>query len=121
MDNYGDYGLNQGINGSVRANQKLTLISNLAIEKVKIAALTETGYQVTVSNSPIPDWFSTLLFSSITTNNPQIGYVMFWNNTQNAYYVPTPGRPNLADFVTFSQKNRFALQPNLINIYTLPN
>ena len=121
MDNYGDYSLNQGINGSVRANQKLTLISNLAIEKVKIAALTETGYQVTASNSPIPDWFSTLLFDSITTNNPQIGYVMFWNNTQNAYYVPTPGRPNLADFVTFSQKNRLALQPNLINIYTLPN
>lgn len=121
MDNYGDYTINQGINGATRANQKLVMISDLAIEKVKIAALTETGYQVTASNNPIPDWFSNYLYSSLTINNPQIGYVMFWNNTQNAYYVPTPGRPNLSDFVTFSQKSRFVLQPNLPNMYTLPN
>jgi len=121
MDNYGDFGTNQGVTGATRANEKLTMLSNLAIEKVKIAALTETGFQVTNSNSPITDWFSSYLYSALTTNNPQIGYVMFWNNTQNSYYVPTPSRPNVADFITFSQKAKSVLQPNLGNLYTLPN
>lgn len=121
MDNYGDFGSNQGVNGSTRANQKLTMLSDLAVQKVKIAALTETGYQVTTSNSPITDWFSNYLYSALSINNPQIAFVMFWNNTQNAYYVPTPGRPNAPDFVTFSQKSKSVLQQNLPNLYTLPN
>jgi mannan endo-1,4-beta-mannosidase len=62
MDNYGDLGLNQGQAGSDRANTKLKMISDLAISKVKIAALTETGYQSTASIPPIANWFSNYLY-----------------------------------------------------------
>lgn len=121
MDNYGDFGNNQGTNGATRANQKLKMISDLAIEKVKIAALTETGYQVTTTNSPINNWFSDYLYSSISNNNPQIAFVMFWNNTQNAYYVPTPSNPNVQDFIQFTLKQKSVLQNKLSNLYALPN
>lgn len=49
MDNYDDLSAKDGA-GIALANQKLKLVSDLAKEKVKIAAMTETGYFVEVQN-----------------------------------------------------------------------
>lgn len=119
MDNYGDFD-NQGTAGASRANSKLKMISDLAINKVKIAALTETGYQVTSTKSPITDWFSTYLYSSLTSNSIEVSYVLFWNNTKDGYWVPNGTVSNAADFKTFSSKAKSALVNSLPKMYELP-
>lgn len=120
MDNYGDFN-NQGQTGADRANAKLKMISELAISKVKIAAMTETGYQVTATTPAIANWFSTYLYSSLTNNNIEISYVLFWTNSKDGYYVPTPGTSNVSDFTTFTTKSKSALVNKLPKMYVLPN
>ena len=119
MDNYGDFN-NLGASGALAANNKLKYISDAAISKNKIAALTETGYLVNSSNPPIANWFSTYLYEAITNNNIQIAYIMFWNNSTSGYYVPTPGTSNVADFQNFAVKSKIILQNQLNNMYILP-
>ncbi|MFI1770897.1 glycoside hydrolase family 26 protein [Thalassobellus citreus] len=121
MDNYGDF-KNQGQTGVNNANDKLQIISNLAIEKVKIAALTETGYFVTPgSNSPIPNFYSNNLYNAITNNDAQIGYMMFWSNSNETYCTPAPDLPDTDNFVAFANKPKFVILSGLPNMYTMPN
>jgi len=115
MDNYGDF-KNGDAAGVTKANDKLKMISDLAIAKVKIAALTETGYQVTASTSPVPGFFNTNIFSALTNNGVNIAYVMFWANTETGYYVA----PNGSDFVDFAKKSESVLQNTIPDMYTLP-
>ena len=119
MDNYGDFD-NKGTSGANAANAKLKYLSDAAIAKHKIAALTETGYRVTSTTPAIPNWFSTYLFDAINNNNVQIAYVMFWTNTSSGYYVPTPGTSNVADFQSFALKNKIIMQHQLKNLYKFP-
>jgi len=119
MDNYGDFN-NQGQAGSDRANAKLKMISDLAVTKVKIAALTETGYQVTTTTPAISNWFSTYLYNALTANSVEISFVMFWNNTTSGYWVPTPTESNVADFKTFATKPKSVLVNTLPKMYILP-
>lgn len=120
MDNYGDFN-NQGTSGSNLANNKLKYLSDLAIEKKKIAALTETGYRVTNATPAVPNWFSLYLYDAMTKNNVQLAFVMFWNNGNGGYYVPTPSNSNAADFNSFVIKPKSVLQNTLPNMYVLPN
>ena len=119
MDNYGDFD-NKGTSGANAANTKLKYLSDAAITKHKIAALTETGYRVTSTTPAIPNWFSTYLFDAINNNNVQIAYVMFWTNTSSGYYVPTPGTSNVTDFQSFALKNKIVMQHQLKNLYKFP-
>jgi mannan endo-1,4-beta-mannosidase len=119
MDNYGDLA-NQGQIGANRANSKLKMISELAITKVKIAAMTETGYRVTSSVTPINGWFTDYLYAALTSNDVEVSFVMFWTNNQDGYYVPVPSSPNAADFTTFTLKPKSALINNLPEMYVLP-
>ncbi|GGP01998.1 mannan endo-1,4-beta-mannosidase [Cloacibacterium rupense] len=119
MDNYGDFD-NKGAAGATTANAKLKYISDLANAKNKIAALTETGYRVNSTNPAISNWFSTYLYDAINNNNVQIAYVMFWSNTSNGYYVPTPGTSNVVDFQNFAVKSKIILQNNLPKLYVFP-
>jgi mannan endo-1,4-beta-mannosidase len=120
MDNYGDLN-NLGQTGADKANAKLKMLSDLAITKVKIAAMTETGYRVTATVAPVTNWFSTYLYSALTANSIQISYVMFWNNSQDGYYVPTPTASNAGDFKTFSTKSKSVLVNTLPSMYVLTN
>ena len=120
MDNYGDLN-NQGQTGADKANAKLKILSDLATTKVKIAAMTETGYRVTATVAPVTNWFSTYLYSALTANSIQISYVMFWNNSQDGYYVPTPTASNAGDFKTFSTKSKSVLVNTLPSMYVLTN
>ena len=124
MDNYGDFD-NQGQTGANKANTKLIMIGSLAASKVKIAALTETGYQVTATKSPVTDWFSNYLYNAMTNvqgydSTISISYVMFWNNTKDGYYVPNGSVSNAADFKTFATKPKSALLNTLPKMYELP-
>ncbi|KAF2517297.1 glycoside hydrolase family 26 protein [Flavobacterium foetidum] len=119
MDNYGDFN-NQGQTGSDKANAKLKILSDYAKAKVKIAALTETGYRVTNTTPAITNWFSNLLYNALTKNDIQISYVMFWNNNADGYYVPNGTVSNTADFKTYSLKTKSALVNSLPKMYEMP-
>lgn len=118
MDNYGDFN-NKGEVGVKTANAKLKILSDLAKEKNKIAALTETGYQITFTNKPIDNFFSNLIYKAVTEQNIEIAYVMFWTNSQQAYFVPPPNMPDTADFIEFSKKPKALLSDKLSNLYKL--
>lgn len=119
MDNYGDFD-NQGLTGATKANSKLKILSDLAITKVKITALTETGYQVTSTKAPITDWFSTYLYNALTANNIEVSYAMLWSNSKDGYYVPNGSVSNALDFKTFATKPKSALVNSLPKMYELP-
>lgn len=119
MDNYGDFA-NQGLTGATKANSKLKILSDLAITKVKITALTETGYQVTSTKAPITDWFSTYLYNALTANNIEVSYAMLWSNSKDGYYVPNASVSNATDFKTFATKPKSALVNSLPKMYELP-
>lgn len=119
MDNYGDFD-NKGTAGSTMANSKLKFLSDLAVSKNKIAALTETGYRVTSATPPISNWFSTYLYDAVSNNNIQISYLMFWSNTNSGYYVPTPSASNATDFKNFTLKPKMILQNNIPKLYSFP-
>ena len=119
MDNYGDFN-NQGATGSGKANAKLKIISDIAKAKVKIAALTETGYRVTSSTPPITNWFSTYLYDALTANEIEVSYVIFWGNNSDGYYVPNGSVSNAADFKTFSTKTKSALLNSMPKMYEMP-
>ncbi|GAA4813269.1 glycosyl hydrolase [Litoribaculum gwangyangense] len=121
MDNYGDF-KNKGQMGVDEANKKLKVISDLAIQKVKIAALTETCYFVEpgVSN-PITDFYSNNLYQALTKNEVELGFMMFWSNSKDRYCTPTPGLSTTPDFITFTNKAESVLQNEIPNMYQLPN
>ena len=119
IDNYGDFN-NQGQTGANKANAKLKIISDLALTKVKIAALTETGYRVTSAAPPITDWFSTYLYGALTSNSIEVSYVMFWNNNADGYYVPNNAVSNAGDFKTFAAKSKSVLVNALPKMYEMP-
>jgi len=121
MDNYGDVdSVNQM--DLDNANTKLKIISDLAIAKVKIAALTETCYFVTPGqNSPIPNFYAQNLYNVMTNNDVELAFMMFWSNKQDTYCIPTPGLTSTPDFMEFIQKPEVLLENELSNMYVLPN
>ncbi|PCJ82542.1 MAG: beta-mannosidase [Bacteroidetes bacterium] len=122
MDNYNDFN-NQGQTGVDRANNKLKIISDLAKERTKIAALTETGYFVTPgSNSHIPNLFTENFYHAMTNDDVELGFMMFWNNTAGTYCTPPPSEANAAqDFNEFTSEPGILLQDKLPDLYTLPH
>ncbi|KOS05857.1 beta-mannosidase [Flavobacterium akiainvivens] len=119
MDNYGD--LAMGVdNGVAIANNKLVMLSNLAQEKVKVAALTETGWSVSPGVPVIPGWFGTDVYNVMTQNNVKLAFVMFWGNSQTFYFVPPAGQTNTQDFVDFANKPESVLQENMPDMYVMP-
>lgn len=120
MDNYGDFN-NQGQTGVTTANNKLKMVSDLAIEKTKIAALTETGYFVTPgSNNPISGFYANNLYNVLTNNNVKVSFMMFWSNSENTYCTPVPGTSAMTDFINFTDKPKALLENEIPNLYELP-
>ncbi len=120
MDNYGDFS-NGGISGVNTANAKLKMVSDMAIDKVKIAAMTETGFRVTASTAPISGFFSTNIYNALTANDVQPAFVMFWNNNIDGYYVPPAGQTDTQDFVNFTMKAESILINRMPQMYVLPS
>ncbi|WP_051199938.1 glycoside hydrolase family 26 protein [Flavobacterium subsaxonicum] len=119
MDNYGDFS-NGSIAGVTTANNKLKMVSDIAKAKVKVAAMTETGWQVTTSTPVIPAFFNTNIYTAMTANDVQLAFLMFWNNTQTGYYVPPSGVSNTQDFIDLTKKEESVLQNNIPSMYAMP-
>ena len=120
MDNYGDLIPQDGA-GVELANHKLKVVSNLAKERVKIAAMTETGYFVDAQN-PLPSaFYSEKLYEVLTGDDVEIGYMMFWQNYDNSYTVPVPGTAGEDDFKIFINKDEPVILNESPGFYNLSN
>lgn len=118
MDNYGDFD-NKGEEGARFANSKLKILSDLAKQRNKIAALTETGYQITFTKDPIEGFFSKYIYNALTANDIAVSYVVFWENNEEAYFIPQPNMPDTADFVAFTKKPKVLLSDKLPSLYKI--
>jgi mannan endo-1,4-beta-mannosidase len=115
MDNYGDMG-RDGRYAPEKAAQKLKIISDLAAEKGKLAAFTETGLESIVK----PDWWTGTLLQVMRTHKMQLCYVLVWRNDRNSpthYYAPVPGHPSAPDFLKFYNDPYTLFEKDLRGIY----
>ncbi|GBU08082.1 mannan endo-1,4-beta-mannosidase [Bacteroidales bacterium] len=98
MDNYWDL---RPDGGSI-ANfiKKLKIVSDIAKEKNKLCALTETG----IEGIPEPQWWTKTLLKTLKENDLQLSYVMVWRNAHDIahhHYAPYPGHASEEDFIVF--------------------
>lgn len=119
LDNYRDVGIkwNKRRPEEQRADliSILTTISEIAKEKNKVAALTETGLEG-VTN---PNWFTQVILDPIkTTPKIQIAYVLVWRNANESHhYAPYKGHSAEKDFIQFCSDEKTFLENDLQNMY----
>lgn len=113
MDNYEDL---KGTSPTAAAN-KLKIVSDYAMKKNKIAALTETGLQ----NLTKPDWFTQMLQKSLQASKIEIAYALVWANTKDAYWTPYKNHPAQADFIQFKNSSYILFGSEMPQVYKILN
>nr|WP_299173689.1 glycosyl hydrolase [uncultured Allomuricauda sp.] len=92
----------------------LQILKKVAVEKNKLFAFTETGFEKIPNNI----WFTELLYPQIQSSG--IAWILFWRNANKTHhYVPYPGHQSEQDFARFSNFPDILLLENLqaINTY----
>ncbi|MGZ8538591.1 MAG: glycoside hydrolase family 26 protein [Flavisolibacter sp.] len=112
-DNYGD--LSDG-SSPVTASHKYKIISDYAIEKNKIAAMTETG---STSNLAKSNWYTDNLLKVLTNQQIQIAYTMVWANTKDNFYTPYKGHAAEQDFINFKNNTYVMFADRMPVMYTI--
>lgn len=113
MDDYWDFRPDGG-NDPALAEAKLKIIADIAFEKNKVAALTETGLEGVTDST----WFSQVLLPIL--RRVPIAYAMVWRNAsdmEHHYYSPTKGHPAEEDFIEFCAQDDILLQSDLPDMY----
>lgn len=94
FDAYMKRGTTEGLEGGI------DIVSKLADEKGKIAAIAETGVLKGIQGSNMNDWFTKyLLFNK--QRSSKIAYCMIWHNYAYRYWVPLKDDPLYADFLKY--------------------
>lgn len=109
MDNYEDF-RKQKKRGFIRAREKLRIISALAEEKNKIAALSETGFNLVGDVSVRDNFYSKYMMKVLADDDVNLSYVMFWSNKSNEYFVPLPSHESHSDFMEFVGSEKALIQ-----------
>lgn len=98
---------------------RLKAVVELAEEKQKVAAFSETGLE----RIPVDDWFTTVLLDGIKSDETgkRIAYVMVWRNDRpQHHYAPYPGHPSAPDFVKFKKDPFTIFEDDLPKMYKMP-
>ena len=96
----------KGNNFINQVDAKLTMLNEVAVEKNKIPAFAETGYETI----PQVDWWTKTLLPLL--KNHQVSYVLIWRNAglmsngKMHYYAPYIGHPSTPDFVKFYNNDK---------------
>jgi mannan endo-1,4-beta-mannosidase len=113
FDDYGDVTSTGGITTLL---SQLRLLVQMAEQRGKIPALTETGLEG-VTN---PEWFTQYMLTPLK-NDPvagRIAYQAVWRNANASHhYAPYPGHPSVPDFITFYNDPRTIFIEDLPPIY----
>lgn len=115
MDDYGDFG-RDGKYDTENAIKKIKIISEVAIKKKKLAALTETGLE----SIPNPKWWTGTLLKILKFDNIQLAYVLVWRNDATSpthFYAPFPGQISVPDFLKFYNDPYTLFENDLKQIY----
>ncbi|MFY0628511.1 MAG: beta-mannosidase [Reichenbachiella sp.] len=116
LDDYKDVG-KLGIGISLESQNKdfvksLSLISSIAKDKGKVAALTETGLENLGRN----DWFTNSILNPIKKNKQDINiaWVLVWRNRDELHhYAPYKGHPTVPDFIAFEKDEMTLFESDL--------
>jgi mannan endo-1,4-beta-mannosidase len=119
LDNYMDVGVtwNTKSKDEQRADlvRVLKIVSAVAKEKNKVAALTETGLEG-ITNST---WFTDAILNPIKINPEiQLAYIMVWRNANTTHhYAPYPGHSSVPDFLKFYNDPYTLFEADIKNLY----
>lgn len=120
IDNYGDVGRSGGPDSEEKQAENfvesLKLITKIAREKGKVAALTETGLEGVTR----PDWFTEVILNPIKANPEEIAiaWVLVWrNHTTTHHYAPYPGHLSVPDFQKFDADSITLFEKDMRNPY----
>ena len=120
IDNYGDVGRQGGPNSPEvqRENfvNSLKLITEIAREKNKVAALTETGLEGVTNHQ----WFTEIILNPIAENDAEIdiAWALMWRNANTTHhYAPYPGHASVPDFQQFEEHTTTIFEKDLRNPY----
>lgn len=111
MDQYEDLKTASGITS---ASNKLKIVSDYAVKKNKIAALTETG----LANITQSDWYTAVLLKAMTQQKIELSYALVWYNGGDAY-TPIKGHPAEADFIKFKNTSPIIFGDKVPDMYKL--
>jgi mannan endo-1,4-beta-mannosidase len=114
MDNYAEMGRDT-LDISMAA-ARLKIVSDLAIEKNKLAAFTETGLE----SIPDSNWWTEVLLHTLKDYDTKLSYVLVWRNDQKSathYYAPFPGHISVPNFIAFYKDPFTLFEKDLKNIY----
>ncbi len=98
--------------------RRLRLLVELAEEKGKIAAFTETGFETI----PMANWWTEHLLKNIKSDPvaTKIAWVLVWRNANpEHHYAPYPGHISAPDFVKFSRDSTIIMEEQLPKMYKL--
>ncbi|WP_347160076.1 glycoside hydrolase family 26 protein [Pontibacter chitinilyticus] len=86
------------------ARQMVETLRQVAQEKHKLYAVTETGLE----NIPMANWWTKTLLPTIKDSG--LSYVLVWRNGDSAhYYAPYPGQHSAQDFKAFANSPQILL------------
>jgi mannan endo-1,4-beta-mannosidase len=117
MDDYADFG-RDGKYDLEAGLKKLKIFSDLAIEKKKLAAFTETGLE----SIPNPKWWTDVLLKTLKAEKLELCYVLVWRNDSTSpthYYAPFPGQVSEPDFIEFYNDSFTWFENDIKDIYRL--
>lgn len=104
---------------AVSLTRRLRMLVQLAEDKGKVAAMTETGFE----SIPRDDWWTEVLLKYITADPvaSRIAWVLVWRNARlNHHYAPFPGHRSAANFVKFCEDPVMLLSNDLPKMYRMP-
>ncbi len=120
LDNYGDVGRAGGSDTPEQQAayfvESLKWITQIAQEKGKVAALTETGLEGVTRS----DWFTQVILNPVKSRSEEIAiaWVLVWRNANDTHhYAPYPGHPSVPDFTVFEADTMTFFAKNLNNPY----
>jgi mannan endo-1,4-beta-mannosidase len=113
FDDYYDF--NPDGDGLDWIKKKLKIITSLAEERNKIAALTETGLEGIVDDR----WYTDKLYKVMDDDSIKIAFAMVWRNANTTHhYVPYAGHAGAKDFIDFSHTPKILFEDELPSIYS---
>jgi mannan endo-1,4-beta-mannosidase len=106
------------------AVKRIHIVVSLAEARGKIAALTETGYEMI----PDPAWWTATLLNVLDHDQltRKLAWVLVWRNANahedrpNHYYAPYPGHPSANDFNEFYNCPLILFEDGLTDLYKRP-
>lgn len=115
MDDYHDFSEHGKVEN---VTKRLRIIVQLAKERGKVAALTETG----VAGIPEEKWWTEKLLKHIKLDPvaSQIAWILVWRNDRlDHHFAPYPNHPSAPDFIRFCDDPMIIMENQLPDIYQL--